>query len=320
MAVTFDPAVCRELPAPEDRLCDFGPLFNVAGEEYEIDPRLLAAVAYVETSFIQRYIDCTEASEAGALGLMQILPGTAAELGVDPCDPAEAILGAARYLRRHYDEFDTWELAAAAYNAGPQAVRDAGGRIPPIEETRDYVPKVMDAWDRYRQLFPHGPVGDCPGEPSGSTQRFDDGRSTRATLEMANAVIACFGRPHPIYCYDRRTEPDGSEGPFEHPRGRACDFMVTSGGVANPAERERGQAMAEWVAANAEELNVLYVIWYNKSWNPSDGYKDWEAWRDYGCGGCGASAGHYNHVHVSVKLMPGDPPSAHCPGTTACTE
>ena len=85
---------------------------------------------------------CVDArSPKGALGLGQLLPGTAAELRVDPLDPDQNLLGSARYLRRQYDTFGSWELALAAYNAGPGAVSRYGG-VPPFAETRRYVGEV----------------------------------------------------------------------------------------------------------------------------------------------------------------------------------
>ncbi len=81
-------------------------------------------------------------SPKGALGLAQLMPQTAALLGVDPSDPFENLDGGARYLRQQYNEFGTWRLALAAYNAGPEAVRVHAG-IPPYEETRDYVIAIL---------------------------------------------------------------------------------------------------------------------------------------------------------------------------------
>ncbi|SDO69897.1 Transglycosylase SLT domain-containing protein [Lutimaribacter pacificus] len=77
-------------------------------------------------------------SHKGAIGLAQLMPFTAARLGVDPHDPYENLDGGARYLAQQYREFRTWRLALAAYNAGPAAVKKYGG-VPPYRETRNYV-------------------------------------------------------------------------------------------------------------------------------------------------------------------------------------
>lgn len=80
-------------------------------------------------------------SHKGAIGLAQLMPDTAAALGVDPHDPEDNLDGGARYLRRQFDAFGTWPLALAAYNAGPGAVQAYGG-IPPYAETQGYVTAI----------------------------------------------------------------------------------------------------------------------------------------------------------------------------------
>lgn len=77
-------------------------------------------------------------SPKGATGLAQLMPGTAALLGVDMRDPMQNLEGGARYLRMMYDRFGNWRLALAAYNAGPEAVAKHGG-VPPYAETTNYV-------------------------------------------------------------------------------------------------------------------------------------------------------------------------------------
>jgi len=81
-------------------------------------------------------------SHAGAHGLAQLMPATAAKLGVDPRDPAQNLEGGARYLRMMYDRFGSWRLALAAYNAGPEAVQKHGG-VPPYQETKNYVSVIL---------------------------------------------------------------------------------------------------------------------------------------------------------------------------------
>lgn len=81
-------------------------------------------------------------SHKGAIGLAQLMPGTASLLGVNPHDPQQNLEGGARYLRQMYDKFGSWRLALAAYNAGPGAVEKHNG-IPPYRETRRYVRKIL---------------------------------------------------------------------------------------------------------------------------------------------------------------------------------
>lgn len=77
-------------------------------------------------------------SHKGAIGLAQLMPGTAQGLGVDPHDPQQNLDGGARYLMQQYRKFGSWRLALAAYNAGPGAVEKHGG-VPPYDETMNYV-------------------------------------------------------------------------------------------------------------------------------------------------------------------------------------
>lgn len=81
-------------------------------------------------------------SHKGAIGLAQLMPGTAQMLRVDPNDPRQNLDGGARYLRMMFDKFGNWQLALAAYNAGPAAVERHGG-IPPFQETQNYVKVIL---------------------------------------------------------------------------------------------------------------------------------------------------------------------------------
>ncbi|ADO42232.1 lytic transglycosylase domain-containing protein [Ketogulonicigenium vulgare] len=93
---------------------------------------------------VQRESGWNEAavSVKGALGLAQLMPDTARLLGVDPLNPQQNLDGGARYLRRQYDKFGNWQLALAAYNAGPGMVETHGG-IPPFAETQAYVRVIL---------------------------------------------------------------------------------------------------------------------------------------------------------------------------------
>lgn len=114
----------------------------------EVSPALALAVISVESAGRSAAV-----SHAGAQGLMQLIPATAERFGVDDAlDPAQNIRGGVAYLNWLLDEFDRdIVLALAGYNAGEGAVRRNGG-VPPYAETRDYVPRVLAAWNIARGL------------------------------------------------------------------------------------------------------------------------------------------------------------------------
>jgi cell wall-associated NlpC family hydrolase len=113
------------------------PLFLSAAATHNVPASLLAAVAQTESNFNPNAV-----SGAGAQGMMQFMPGTAAGLGINPFDPAQAVNGAAQMLSGLISQFGSVPLALAAYNAGPGAVEQYG-RIPPYAETQAYVQKVL---------------------------------------------------------------------------------------------------------------------------------------------------------------------------------
>jgi soluble lytic murein transglycosylase len=116
-------------------------------QQFNLDKALIKAVIKVESDFDPQVV-----SHKGAQGLMQLMPGTARELGVNnPFSPTDSIYGGSFYLRKMLDSFGSnLELALAAYNAGPNAVRKYGG-IPPYAETQNYVKRVKYYLDYYRR-------------------------------------------------------------------------------------------------------------------------------------------------------------------------
>lgn len=115
----------------------FASAITEAASAAGIDPKLLAALTWSESGFNPAAV-----SGAGAVGLTQLMPATAAGLGVDPSDPAQNLTGGARYLAGQLQRFGRLDLALAAYNAGPSAVTKVGG-VPPYPETQAYVARVL---------------------------------------------------------------------------------------------------------------------------------------------------------------------------------
>lgn len=126
----------RLVRVPEEKLDE---LVGRYAKRHRLEPKLVRAVIQIESGY-----NAAARSVKGAMGLMQLMPGTARELGVDdPYDPEQNIRGGTSYLRRMLDRFEENLVhALAGYNAGPDAVVQYGG-VPPYAETRAYVERVM---------------------------------------------------------------------------------------------------------------------------------------------------------------------------------
>ena len=124
-------------------------LIRQSGTKYSVDPYLIFCVMEQESHFNTRAL-----SPKGARGLMQLMPGTSARLGVRrPSDPAQNIAGGTRYLRQLLEQFNgRIDLVLASYNAGEGAVMKFGGRVPPYRETRDYVKKISYRYRRTKSV------------------------------------------------------------------------------------------------------------------------------------------------------------------------
>jgi soluble lytic murein transglycosylase-like protein len=131
------PAALNPCPLPQR----YRRAFEAAAQDTNLPIGLLVSVARVESN-----LDHAALSEAGARGLLQVMPPTAAELRLDPDQPESNVLAGARYLKSMMTRFDSADLALAAYNAGPGAVERAGGA--PGAETMTYVANVSRLWQR----------------------------------------------------------------------------------------------------------------------------------------------------------------------------
>jgi soluble lytic murein transglycosylase-like protein len=138
-------------PAPSDAPAMVPPaqidqLVSQNAGRWGVDPALVKAIIANESGF-----NANATSKTGAQGLMQLMPGTAAGLGVtNSYDPGQNVFGGTRYIRGLLDRFHgDMRLAIAAYNAGPGAVEKYNG-VPPYAETQNYVQNVLSSYDKYR--------------------------------------------------------------------------------------------------------------------------------------------------------------------------
>lgn len=127
-------------PGPKISNTQLAGMIDQVANQYGIPPGLFRAMIKQESNF-----NMNDVSPAGAIGYTQLLPGTARELGVNPRDPYQNLVGGAKYLARQYSKYKDWRLALAAYNAGPGNVDKYRG-IPPFKETQNHVRKVMNYW------------------------------------------------------------------------------------------------------------------------------------------------------------------------------
>ena len=157
-------------------------IFENASSEYGVPLYLLKAVAKAESSF-----NPDSVSRSGAMGVMQLMPETAKELGVsDVFDPEENIMGGAEYLAQKLTEYKgDVELALAAYNAGSGNVAKYGG-IPPFEETQNYVKKVTSYMEEYKQDL--GTATTKTSEAKHKQQTMVD-----AQVEAVNTAVSVYG-------------------------------------------------------------------------------------------------------------------------------
>lgn len=160
-SIPYRPAGFLKPDAEARRAAYYGMMSAIACE-HGIPTGLFDAMIIQESRYNPAAI-----SRMKAYGLAQLMPGTAAQLGVNPYDPVQNLRGGARYLRTQLDRFGQVHLALAAYNAGPGRVK--GGVVPRIRETQGYVATILDNWARLRRYGAGQQQASFVSEPKGRT-------------------------------------------------------------------------------------------------------------------------------------------------------
>lgn len=178
-----DPAIGRA--SFSRAFSSFDHLIDLHASTQGVRPELVRAVIQAESGF-----NPFARSPKGAMGLMQLMPATAVDLGVrNAYDPADNIRGGVTYLRWLLDRYNSEELALAAYNAGPAAVERYGNRIPPYRETQAYVSRITRA-TRLAPLLPRSSLVYKVEETVGgrSVLRYSNVRPKVGTVEIVGAL------------------------------------------------------------------------------------------------------------------------------------
>jgi soluble lytic murein transglycosylase-like protein len=251
---------------------EYAPLVQQAADKHGVPANILSAMLQSESNW-----DPNAVSPAGAQGLGQFMPGTAEGMGINPFDPAQAIDGAAAYLKQQKDTFGSWELALAAYNAGPGAVEQYGG-IPPFEETQAYVPKIMglagpvDSTSPAMGITPQGTTGGATGipDPQGVVQsQLLEPNATGLNWDSVNQ-------------YDAEIAAAVAKYPEVDPAMVKAAIAMESQGdmyAANPYSSSYGvlQIQPEWHRANAEAMGLQLSDETIGFSNPADDIMYWTA-------------------------------------------
>ncbi|MFG2084869.1 MULTISPECIES: lytic transglycosylase domain-containing protein [unclassified Spirillospora] len=293
--------------------------YSAVGEQWNIPKNVLAGIGWVETrhgtargadgELLPGVARGTE-NYAHAGGPMQFIPSSWIAYGADGdgdgkedrWNPADAIAGAANHLRGSIGKNTKQDKLTALT---PDEIKRAVHRYNPGNYTPDsnpYVKDVLAAANYYAKDFNVGsanyastcsgggkwpPGATCPGGKALGPENI-----TARMRCVRNQIKAKFSIPRGIGCYRAN---GGIPGGGEHPLGRACDFMISSGSPT-AQEAQLGRDIADWAKANAQPLGIEYIIYRQQIWSPARAREGWRAMENRG----GVTANHYDHVHISV--------------------
>lgn len=278
-------------------------LYQMTGPRYGIAWTVLAGIGKVESDHGTSSLPGVQSGEnfAGAGGPMQFIETTWAAFGQDGdhdgrrdrYNPADAIPGAANYLR---------------HNRADQGGQDLRRAIYAYNHSWTYVDLVLSWANKYAKGgFTVGgddavsgaacvdgfkPGNWPPGLPCPGGGAMGAAHLTARMRCVRDQINSKFTIRHGIGCY--RADGGIASG-GEHPRGRACDFMISSG-APTALEARLGYDIAGWAQANAKSLGIYYIIYRQHIWSPSRAREGWRQMPDRGS----LTQNHYDHVHISV--------------------
>ncbi|MDT0301673.1 coiled-coil domain-containing protein [Streptomonospora wellingtoniae] len=193
----------------------------------------------------------------------------------------------ANHSERVVDLVDLREKREDAVDKADGKLEDAEELVEDLESQRDEVLAKIEKYEEEQVPAPAG--GSGTGSIPASAQGWGwDGASPRMAA-IRDEIVREFGAPYPVGCLR-----PGDSG--DHGSGRACDFMMSSGGATPSASNQQlGQQIADYAQANADRLGVMYIIWEQRIWHSANPGAGWEMMNDRGS----ITANHYDHVHIS---------------------
>ncbi|MCO1396424.1 lytic transglycosylase domain-containing protein [Burkholderia cenocepacia] len=225
---------------------DFDPIFQAAGQQFNVDPALLKGIATVESNF-----NPAARSDAGAIGLMQMLPTTAKALGVDPTDPAQSIYGAAKLMQENMARYGgNVEQAVAAYHGGTNQANWG-------PKTQAYVGKVANAFGQIKQSGGYAPSPAAQGASPAAAAPDDidallSARASGATAAPQSPTAPAQGAPDPIdsMLSARASGSQPASAPVPTAPGAAPAFAGASG----------AQPSGQWKAPNSVLMGMGDIV------------------------------------------------------------
>ncbi|WP_116245073.1 hypothetical protein [Nocardiopsis sp. FIRDI 009] len=259
-------------------------------EEFQGELRDMEAVMEEAEDAEERAESSREDVEAARAEVRSLAVATYTANGIDPSmslfvdsDPDEIIDRAVLidYLSSTHDDLiDQLEQALERDEAAQATAQE---RLEQVEEDLD------ELEDRRREV--QRMIADHPYQPMEPPDNI-----TPRTRQMRDEIIARFGRGTEVGgvgCY----RPNGGWVVGEHPKGRACDFMVNGNGqMPSPEQVQRGYDIAEWAKENAEDFGIMYIIYRQQIWDIRRGNEGWRPMADRGS----VTENHFDHVHISM--------------------
>ncbi|MEV3923736.1 lytic transglycosylase domain-containing protein [Actinomadura coerulea] len=306
--------VAAAAKAPTDSIpSNYVTLYKAAEKEHGISWAVLAGVGKVESDHGRSTLPGVSSGQnyAGAAGPMQFIAPTWEKYGANgPTINEKGELGKPDGKRSRYDPGDAIFAAAVylkALGAPAQTRRALWQYNGAADSSWGYADKVLSWAERYAggkfSLGGQNNAGaSCASFGNGGNWKPGSvcpagggmvGDITRRTACVRDQIKTLFGVPRGIGCYRAN---GGIPGGGEHPLGRACDFMISSG-APNAREVQLGYDIANWAKANAGRLGIQYIIYRQHIWSPARAGEGWRQMEDRG----GLTANHYNHVHISVQ-------------------